>query len=116
MNWYLVKIVFRIICGNGNHRPQFEEQIRLVSAACMREAVTKTEILVKEEEKGFSNYAGELVQWKMIAITDVYPFSKLTDGAELFSRITEEEHAEAFIHSAKLRAENMFESFEIITH
>ncbi|MEP7129294.1 MAG: DUF4288 domain-containing protein, partial [Chitinophagales bacterium] len=29
MNWYLAKIVFRIICGDGLHQPQFDEQLRL---------------------------------------------------------------------------------------
>jgi hypothetical protein len=29
MQWYLAKLVFQIICGDGNHRPQFDEQLRL---------------------------------------------------------------------------------------
>jgi len=27
MNWYLAKLVFRIICGDGDHTPQFDEQL-----------------------------------------------------------------------------------------
>ena len=30
MKWYLAKIVYRIICGEGNHTPQFDEQLRLI--------------------------------------------------------------------------------------
>ena len=33
MNWYLAKIVYRIICGDGNHTAQFDEQLRLVQLA-----------------------------------------------------------------------------------
>ncbi len=29
MKWYLAKLVFRIICGEGNHTPQFDEQFVL---------------------------------------------------------------------------------------
>ncbi|RYY10197.1 MAG: DUF4288 domain-containing protein, partial [Chitinophagaceae bacterium] len=27
MNWYLAKLIFRIVCGQGNHTPQFDEQL-----------------------------------------------------------------------------------------
>ena len=33
MKWYLAKIVFQIICGEGMHTPQFDEQLRLIEAA-----------------------------------------------------------------------------------
>ena len=33
MNWYLSKLVFRIVCGDGQHRAQFDEQLRLIAAA-----------------------------------------------------------------------------------
>ena len=32
MNWYLSKIVYQIICDQGLHRPQFDEQLRLIYA------------------------------------------------------------------------------------
>ena len=32
MKWYLAKLVYRIICGEGNHKPQFDEQLRLIYA------------------------------------------------------------------------------------
>ena len=38
MNWYLAKLVFRIICGEGNHAAQFDEQLRLVNAFTKEEA------------------------------------------------------------------------------
>jgi hypothetical protein len=28
MRWFVAKIVYQIICGNGNHMPQFDEQLR----------------------------------------------------------------------------------------
>ncbi|MDQ3846676.1 MAG: DUF4288 domain-containing protein [Bacteroidota bacterium] len=38
MNWYLTKIIYRIICGNGDHKAQFDEQLRLVEASSKQEA------------------------------------------------------------------------------
>ena len=38
MNWYLAKMVFRIVCGDGNHAAQFDEQLRLISAGSKEEA------------------------------------------------------------------------------
>ena len=39
MNWYLTKIVFQIICGDGDHTPQFDEQLRLIRADKKEEAL-----------------------------------------------------------------------------
>jgi len=41
MNWYLAKMVFRIVCGDGNHTAQFDEQLRLISAGSKEEAFHK---------------------------------------------------------------------------
>ncbi|MCF8452420.1 MAG: DUF4288 domain-containing protein [Pedobacter sp.] len=41
MNWYVAKLIFRITCGNGNNQPQFDEQLRLISASGEKEALIK---------------------------------------------------------------------------
>ena len=38
MNWYLTKMVFRIICGDGSHKAQFDEQLRLIHANSKEDA------------------------------------------------------------------------------
>lgn len=101
-SWYLVKIVFRIICGNGNHKPQFEEQLRLITAASAGEATEKARQLISAERVQF-----EKVAWKFIAITDVYLFTNLLDGAELFSQITETDYDLAFIQAQQLKEKTL---------
>ena len=32
MKWYLVKIVYQVVTGDGAHSPQFDEQLRLIRA------------------------------------------------------------------------------------
>ena len=104
MNWYLTKIVFQIICGDGTHTAQFEEQLRLIQAADPTAAVKKAEHIGKQEEQSFLNYVQQPVSWKLIAVTDIYAFAAEIDGAEIFSRISEEEQAASFIHSMQLRS------------
>jgi hypothetical protein len=61
MNWYLSKIVFRIVCGNGDHTPQFDEQLRLVSAETKEEAFRKAQQMGKKEEETFYNRKQQLM-------------------------------------------------------
>ena len=55
MNWYLTKIVYRIICGQGNHMAQFDEQLRLIQAGSSEEAFEKSIVLGQKEEDKFYN-------------------------------------------------------------
>lgn len=104
MNWYLVKMVFQIICGNGKHTAQFEEQLRLIRASDATAAVAKATLIGEQEEQSFVNHTQQFICWKLIAVTDIYPFTTELDGAEIFSRISEEEQPASFIHTMQLRS------------
>jgi len=97
MNWYLTKIVYRIICGQGNHMAQFDEQLRLIQADTAQEAFEKSAMLGEKEEDKFFNEDQKLVQWKFINVAELYKLSGLLDGAELYSRIQETDNAELYI-------------------
>lgn len=116
MNWYLVKIIFQIICGNGGHKPQFEEQLRLVLANDAEKAIAKANSIALQEEESFLNQSKQLVEWKFIAATDIYPLQTGIDGAALFSKISEEENATLFIHAIKLRSQDLLNHFTTIIH
>jgi hypothetical protein len=111
MSWYLTKIVFQIICGDGQHTAQFEEQLRLIYAADAIAAVEKAEHIGRQEEQSFLNYVQQPVCWKLIAVTDIYPFAAEIDGAEIFSRISEEEQPASYIHSMQLRSADAAKRF-----
>src|SRR5882672_12512517 len=108
MNWYLAKLVFRILCGDGNHCAQFDEQLRLISAGTKEEAFHKAQALGSSEEEMFFNKKEQLVQWQYIGICELYRLNELIDGAELYSRIEEKENAEAYIYTVNQKAENIF--------
>lgn len=107
MNWYLTKMVFRIICGDGNHTAQFDEQLRLISASGKEEAFHKAQIMGIREEEMFFNNNLQLVQWQFISVSELYQLGELTDGAELYSRIEEKEDAACYLHIIHKKAEQI---------
>ncbi len=110
MNWYMAKIVYRIICGEGNHTPQFDEQLRLIEADSEVMAFEKAKAIGEKEQESFLNQKKQLVQWKFINVAELYGLS-LTDGAEMYSRVQETEHAGSFIDTINKRADHIMSAF-----
>lgn len=108
MKWYLAKFVFRIVCGEGLHTPQFDEQLRLIAAGTKEEAFRKAQEMGKHDEETFFNQQQQLVQWQFVNISELYQLSELIDGAELYSRIEEKENADAYVYTVNQKAENIF--------
>lgn len=107
MNWYLAKMIFRIICGDGNHTAQFDEQLRLVSGNSLEEAYHKAQLMGGKEEEMFFNNNQQLVQWQFISVSELYQLNELIDGAEVYSRIEEQENAESYLHIIHKKAEQI---------
>ncbi|HUQ97472.1 MAG TPA: DUF4288 domain-containing protein [Chitinophagaceae bacterium] len=97
MKWYLAKIVYRIVCGDGNHTAQFDEQLRLISAKDEDEAFEKATSIGHSEGETFFNNKAEAVQWVFVNVSELYRLQQLIDGAELYSRITEVDDADSYI-------------------
>lgn len=105
MNWYLSKIVFRIICGEGQHTPQFDEQLRLITADNEQEAFDKAMVIGEKEQDGFYNHEQKLVQWKFVNVAELYKLSGLLDGAEVYSRIQETDDPDRYIEYTNRKAD-----------
>jgi hypothetical protein len=99
--------VFQIICGDGDHTPQFDEQLRLISASSKEAAFSKAQHIGKREEETFYNRKQQLVRWQFTNVSEIYKISELIDGAEIYSRIEERDNAEAYIHVINQKAENL---------
>jgi hypothetical protein len=104
MNWWIAKMVFRIVCGNGLHTPQFDEQLRLIAAQDKEEAFQKAREMGKREEDVFINRNEQLVKWQFIDVSELYQLNQLIDGAELYSRIEEKENADFYIDITRKKA------------
>lgn len=107
MNWYLVKIVFRIVCGSGHHTPQFDEQLRLIAASGEDEALLKAKNMGEVVAEIFQNAGNEPVQWQFIAISELYKLSHWMDGAELYSAVKEVDNAESYISLITAKAASL---------
>jgi hypothetical protein len=104
MNWYLSKLVFQIICGEGNHTAQFDEQLRLIRAEDETEAYSRALALGLKEQDEFFDSQQKIVQWKFINLAELYKLSALLDGAELHSKIQEIDHPELYIELTNHKA------------
>jgi hypothetical protein len=110
MNWYLAKIVYRIICGTGEHKPQFDEQLRLIGAQDPDTAFQKAVELGQEEGRAFLNHQQELVRWHFLNVTELHRLDELVDGAELYSHVTESEDPDHYTLVAHERARRIREN------
>ena len=109
MEWYLAKLVYRIICGNGEHHAQFDEQLMLIHAEDELHTFNKAQLTGQKEQENFFNQANHLVQWKFINVTELHKLENLTDGAEVYSRIREEDDGRAYQHSVHAKAGYLLE-------
>lgn len=110
MKWYLAKLVFRIICGEGDHIAQFDEQLRLIEASREEEAYEKASLIGHEEQVSFQNQKQQLVQWQFVDIPELYSLTDLADGMELYSRIREDEDADSYMSFVRKKAQSIREN------
>ena len=110
MNWYLAKMVYRIICGEGHHTPQFDEQLRLINAHDEFHAFQKAQLIGEREQDHFLNAVQKPVQWKFIDVSELHQLDELIDGAEMYSKVCEESEADVFIRLTHLKAAHILEN------
>jgi hypothetical protein len=110
MNWYVAKIVFRIISGDGNHSAQFDEQLRLISARDEHEAFEKANNIGRTHEESFMNIQSEPVRWQFIDVAELNQLNELADGTELYYQIHEAPDADLYVtwahHKSSLLVRN----------
>ena len=104
MNKYIAKIVFQIVSGNGEHKPQFDEQLHLIESKDEKEALKKSREKGRSEEDSFLNEKSETVKWKFIDVVDLLEIKDMKDGAQIYSRIEEADNATNYINIARQKA------------
>ena len=104
MNWYITKLVFKVITGGGNHTPQFDEQVRIIEARSLNEAFFKARFIGGREEDAFMTEDLNAVKWEFVDVIELSEVGEFKDGMELHSRIHETESNEAYINFVYHRA------------
>jgi hypothetical protein len=97
MNWYVAKLVFRVISGDGNHNAQFDEQLRLINADSEYTAFEKASHIGRANQDSFLNNNKQTVQWQFIDVAELNQLGELKDGAELYYNIHEAPDADLYI-------------------
>ena len=110
MKWYLIKLIYQIICGDGKHTPQFDEQLRVIQAEDDLHAFQKARQLGHREEDTFLNNNNKPVHWKFIDVIELHPVNILIDGTELYSHIYEQDDAASFTKLTYKRATHLLET------
>ena len=97
MNWYVAKIIFRIISGDGNHNAQFDEQLRLIIAENEYDAFEKAHNIGLDNQDTFKNNQSETVRWEFIDVAELNQLDTLADGTELYYQIHEAPDADLYV-------------------
>ena len=108
MNWYLVKLVFKIENQTGKSSSEFDEQFRLVEAMHEEEAIAKAKIVCVKNEFATENSEGVTVSWIFIDVAYLRKLETFSDGMELFCTTYTAEHAKEYIQFVHHQAETMY--------
>ncbi len=104
LTWYIVKLVFQIKTEGCEHRPQFDEQYRLVRADDQDWAIEKAGILGRIESSTFQNSNHQNVTWKFLKVTEVFSIGKIEDGMELLAQTKEPEDVNRYLQLINRKA------------
>jgi len=107
MKWYLVKLVFQVLSAEGVHTPQFDEQVRLISADEVNWAYEKATVIGWLGQQSFLNQHDENVIWKFIEVSEIQQIPTPEDGVLLWSHIEEPTDAKAYIEATQMKSEKL---------
>lgn len=103
MKWFAVNCIYQVICGEGYHSPQFNEQIRLFLATDRLEALEKVNQHAGKFNVPFKNCAGETVLWEFLGIGSLTEINEIKDGVEVASKILEPKSLENYLENLEHR-------------
>ena len=107
MKWYLVKLVYQVVSGNGAHTPQFDEQLRLIRAEELDWAREKAKVLGQIGAFSFFNNRQEEVNWKFIDVVDICEVGEIEDGAQLYSTTEEPADVPSYLNVMSAKAKRI---------
>lgn len=107
MQQFIAKIIFRIICGNGIHTPQFDEQLIFITAHSETEALHRAHTVGSQKEESYLNDDKEKVYWKFIGVAELQKIESIDNGVELYSSIREVDDAPNYISMIHFKEQSL---------
>ncbi len=105
MNWYIAKLVFQVISGEGFHTPQFDEQWRLIKADEVTWAHEKARVLGWLEQGCFDDECQRKAEWRFIEVAEIQQVTTMEDGVQLYSTTEEPIDAIAYVDLVRRKAQ-----------
>jgi len=105
MKWYIAKLVFQVISGDGLHTPQFDEQWRLIKADEIIWAHEKARVLGWLEQGRFDAEHQRKVEWRFIEVAEIQQITTMEDGVQLYSTTEEPLDANAYVDLVRIRGQ-----------
>ena len=107
MKWYLVKLVYQVVSGDGAHTPQFDEQLRMIRAEELDWAREKAKVLGQIGAFSFLNDRKEEVNWKFIDVVDICEIGEIEDGVQLYSTTAEPDDVPSYLDVVSAKAKRI---------
>ncbi|GGH02114.1 MULTISPECIES: DUF4288 domain-containing protein [Pedobacter] len=107
MKWFAVNCIYQVICGEGKHTPQFNEQTRLIQADGTMQALEKAKLNAVHFNQPFNNCVGDKVVWKFIGIGGISEVEEPADGVEVSSRIVEPKSVDHYLEKLEHRNQSL---------
>jgi hypothetical protein len=92
MNWYIAKLVYRIIYGDGLYDVH---------------AFTKAQLLGHREENTLYDENKALIQWRFIDVCELILIDAMVDGAEILSQISEPANAKVYVKNVQRQSSQL---------
>jgi hypothetical protein len=108
MKWYLVKLVYQVVSGDGAHTPQFDEQLRMIRAEELDWAREKAKVLGQIGAFSFLNNRKEEVNWKFIDVVDICEIGEIEDGVQLYSTTEEPDDVPSYLNVVNAKAKRIY--------
>jgi len=103
VKWFAVNCTYQVICGEGKHSPQINEQTRLIQAKDIAHALKKARTQAEAYNAPFENCEGDRVIWKFVGIGGINEIEAIVDGVEVWSKILEPKSVDVYLESIKHR-------------
>jgi hypothetical protein len=115
MKTYIAKLIFNINIDQGLDISNFDEQVRIVKAECISEAIEKAKSIGKAEESSFISPKQHLIKWEFISVIEIYEIEKMNEGQQLYSHSIHKKDANNFIQYAKEKYQQIIDKNIIFT-
>ena len=116
MSYYLATLCYEIICGEGRHTPQFEEQVRLLETGSRSEALKAAHEIGQQELLSYQFNNSAKVEWKFLGIKELISLPGFFHGAELYQQHREIEYAEGYRNFIKDKTIQLQHNLEHAIH